>query len=1636
MKRLSKNRILSLFLALTILFTALPFNTVGANASVSNSINSNYGSVIGNTAEFNGYFPVPVSTDPEKVKNPWGTDCEQFSDSETPDNLVLVITNYHCSDSGELWYKVKATPGQELPGKLQTNPWVYQDNINNPLGDSLIIHDNGKNYVFDEDGNIASSITFTDFNSKKLLAQSTLQGSVKYQWQIEYETGKWINIYKENEAEIDISISMIATLLVDDSVNVRCVSSCTFKSAISDTIKISVDFNSFGTNHENTVENSIPEESKRMVYAAPVMYAANDGIDTVAEESNTVLVTVQFVMGNNTAPIENGLFTYNVPYNGNVKDNIVIPAVQGYTAYLEDDRNTPIIGTYGLNETNVTENKTITFRFWPAEVSYKVVYMQQNVLDDGYTVVRTDNLTGLTGSDPIVENVIQDGFIQVWCDTDKIAADGSTVIEVKYDRLYFKMLFDLDGGYGVQPVYARYGTPVSVINPTKAGYIFLGWNALNGPYNESDGEKTVDIGAFTDITIPAMHTNYKALWQASETAKVTVVIWGQNADDNNYSYMADASNGLSFQAKPDTEVTYNPNGGYVCGYAEEHVHGEGDCESTCGKTEHTHSAVGGSCYTLTCNDIVHTAHTDSCYTCGIINHNHTTACYSGVGNKQDVYTGIPNNPSEGYVCDHWYYDNLIYIDGSWYKYSGTTSAGTIASTTCGKTEGTHTHSDACISTDSSCPGIHTHTANCYMLSCTSEEHSHNATCYAGCIKEEHTHGEGCMLTISGMSSNLWTFSHADAVTVAADGSTTLNVYYNRTEFTLHFRDQNSDSDDFGTITDRWGSNIEKRFYEACEKAGYNSWSEKRNASSPWTNHLEIMPAENRTYYRYEGSGNMIFIMTYYKETFVEGEYEKAFEVELHRGNYTTVSEEEYIELEGFEINKSKSTDIGERTDGAVFYYDRKSFHLVFDNYNTIEKNEPVLFETPLSTYGSYTLDASQAPAVYQPGSVTFKGWYLAPQTPNDFNFNNVNAFDFANSTMPANDLKLYAWWQPVTHNVTFYYDYAALEAGTVYVADNITYNYDVPHGSPIQNPYTPPVDPTSSYYSFVGWFYVNENGTETMWDFTYTTVTGDVQLYGKWNSTTPADYEVKFVYVDKNGKEISIADPIIGRALGGTTKTFDAKFNEELYEGYQDRYYPRDMSHSITINLEDVSQNTFTFYYDYVEYTSYTVKYLEKETGKPMSEISAEYPSKKTVENNTHAMVTETFVAIPGYLPDAYQKVCKIDPDGTNEIVFFYTKDNENGLWTVHYWLENLEGTYSEAIDMLFTGTAKNGAIVTAPTDTVIENYTYYAAHPNNVSTGTVSINEVTHLHMYYKRTLHNYKVQYLEAGTNKVIAPEKVVEDLKWETLVTEYAIDANINFDIYKVYGDAEKSLEISVDETKNVITFYYTEKRVNINYRVVGPDGCGTVTPGSESLQISSGIASGSVASPSSSVYKFVGWYSDSECMNSLGTNTTYVPTKSENALWVDGTTYYAKFKYNLTSLTIEKQGHDSIDVNQTFIFTIRGVPETDTAGIDLTVTIHGNGEITITDLPIGNYVVTEQTDWSWRYDLTEWSFTTDGDNNKNVSTDGVNGATITLGATGNDITFTNERTKIYWLDGDSYKVNIFRKKEDKEGGNVNV
>lgn len=113
--------------------------------------------------------------------------------------------------------------------------------------------------------------------------------------------------------------------------------------------------------------------------------------------------------------------------------------------------------------------------------------------------------------------------------------------------------------------------------------------------------------------------------------------------------------------------------------------------------------------------------------------------------------------------------------------------------------------------------------------------------------------------------------------------------------------------------------------------------------------------------------------------------------------------------------------------------------------------------------------------------------------------------------------------------------------------------------------------------------------------------------------------------------------------------------------------------------------------------------------------------------------------------------------------------------------------------------------------------------------------------------------------------------------------------------------------------------------------------------------------------------------------------------------------------VADLTITKSG-DITDENQSFIFYVKD----STGKLVNTVIINGTGSVTIKDLPLDTYTVTEDTNWSWRY----------------TPTDGAS-KTITLIANGeNDVKFNNNRSWIYWLSGDSYNENQFTVKSKDE------
>lgn len=1335
-----------------------------------------------------------------------------------------------------------------------------------------------------------------------------------YQWQIRVGD-VWANIVGDNGPSITLTYAKVQNALAAGGAQVRCVLVNGSQLTTSPVATVTVD--STIATETKSVEQTIPVTSfyvpakKNLVQELNADVLADGDTDTPVVTSYSIFINYRFENGEVAADP----YIASLAAGTSFKATVNFPNVQGYLPYYRENQQNSI----DLDYSSMTEDVTIDVVYKPTNVNYTVIHYWQNVDNDQYVEHERETGQGLTGTEVPDVKKTYEGFYALVYEQPAIAAAGNTVIEVYYDRNYYLMNFELDGGYGVEPIYARYGAKISVGEPTKAGYKFAGW--------------TLDGAAATlPETMPNQNVTYKALWTAGDTAKVTVVFWGENANDEEYSYIKSSEVYL----KPETEFTYSEEGTLLCKLKE-----------------HTHSA---DCYELTCEKDIHA---------------HSINCYPGATNQTVNPLNPPRNPEQGqvyrgnFLVYEWKY---IYIGNQWYEYNGQAANGSVVQPTCGKDSHT-THSIA---------------DGCYQLTCAETEHTHTADCYMG---------------NAGLESNLWRFVKSDTVTVAADGSSVINVYYDRTEKTLTFN-YNYNNNRYNSteeITAKWGSDISARYKEIVANAKSTFWSQNSGGSQPYTNYVGIMPQKNTIYYNRGKSGSE-GSMTYWGQD-QNGQYTiKLFEV-TGVGGYT-VSDEDRYDFEGFTYDHGAENGAG--CAGAKFYYTRNSYTLTFnDGYEDV-KSEKVKYEASLSAYSSFT---PVVPSAYEPGSVRFDGWYLNPECTGV-------EYKLDEHQMPADNVLLYAKWTPVMHTVEFYLDQAAKNAGTKLEGYE---DVCVEHGAKVE---PVPAEPTNGSYAFVGWFY-EENGVEKAFDFANMPVTKDMKVYAKWSSNTLKQYKVIFIL---QGSETKVADDLTGSGLAGTTKTFDAKGGTELYSDYQEGYFPTLKSQSLTLDIE-ADELTLTFEYVQKDAVPYTVKYINTETN--TSVFDGIQIEDKVVEDNKKAVVTETFKPISGFIPDAYQKRLVVTADGENILYFYYTKDTTHAYYKITHYTENLAPDAQG--NRTWTEYASSQAIgdigTTYTADSInIPGFTFDRSVEGTVQSGELKA-EGLELKLYYTRNSYPYEVRYLEYGTGKELhAPKQ--ESAKYGQIVSEEAI----GIEHYECVTDSPQTLNIKVEEDEkeaklNILIFYYQEKQATINYVAVGPEGynedgtpketvAGKVEPSSEAVKVLSGNANGSTATADAPTYRFAGWY-DSEG-NLLSTDAKYTPARPGSTIGDDGNvtgglwpeegiTYYAKFEYNLTTLTITKTGCADIDNGQSFLFKVEGYGLPNGG---LVIAINGNGSETISGLTVGQeYTVTEITEWSWRYSA------------------GVQ--KMTLKPNGNELTVQNTRSedKYKWLDGDCYKENNF-------------
>ena len=688
--------------------------------------------------------------------------------------------------------------------------------------------------------------------------------------------------------------------------------------------------------------------------------------------------------------------------------------------------------------------------------------------------------------------------------------------------------------------------------------------------------------------------------------------------------------------------------------------------------------------------------------------------------------------------------------------------------------------------------MHVHSTGCYELSCGKKEHEHTyegtykgsifstryyvGGCYAAgdadaktggstepqCGIEEHKHTTG----------NFWTDScYSDELIC---GQTAVNNHTHSVAngcYGMKFENIK-----YGQATDAFWS-----------QAPTLKWLVDPDDTTFYTN-APAMPNSNLIIYGTTQSGSST--IHYYEK--VDGKettnsIHPDYVVNTEGWSFT---KEDYIDIPGFTYSSSRSEG-----DTYYIYYTRNSYKLSFMNSGeeVSEHTATYLYEGDISGTG-FTPDY---PETLEPNAYVFDGWYTSPT------FGDTE-FAFANATMPANDLILYVKWTPKTHTVTIYKTDARVPE------EQIGDTQTVPHGSYAVAPTTP----TNGSYSFVGWFYKGSDGIERGFDFSMP-VNQDLELYAKWSSNVLVPYTIRYAVKASDGTYTYIAPETTGQALAGQTRTFLAKAGDDLDDGYREGYFPETSSHSITPSAEDPAENTYTFVYVQKDKVPYTVRYMDKGTGEPLE-------NAKNVETSK-AIVTETFVVINGYMPDAYQKTLVLSANGENIITFWYIKDDIHAPVQVIHYIQNAAGdgyTVYQNTSNLNTEINDTFSADILQIDGFV--FDHAKANKNEVQptegglavSGTVTAEGLV-LELYYNRNLYPYAFRFVEKGTNIELA-EPLTGTARYGAQVVEKAA-------VIPGYACAQATgaivIKMENEALQNVFTFYYERALADLTIKKSG-------------------------------------------------------------------------------------------------------------------------------------------------------------------------------------------------------------------------
>lgn len=1189
------------------------------------------------------------------------------------------------------------------------------------------------------DGTKTAQVTLPQSGRVTMEAASET-GDTDYQWQIQLD-GDWVNIYDATAASLTLTYAMVSPALEKGSAMVRCAVG---GESVSDPVKVTV---SYDVEADAAALNRQRDELTQETSAAASAPRRTPRRASRSSAPEYINVTVNYLDAVTRLPIYTG-FSATIKGGEPYSQKVLSPTYLGYAPYwsAEDpDTTDPGAATESAQSLDLSvgagytgETYTVNVYYKAIAVSYAVRYYFQNIHDDMYSenvdyYKRDSALTGtIIANEALGLGEEQTrGFTKLYHYPEAVAADGSTVFECYYDRNYYQVKLDANGGYGSEHVYARYGTPFVATTPTRHGYRFAGWDKL-GENGEGDGKADTPPS-----TVPAENASYIALWESADTT-YTVVYWLKKPESNSKPTADCTAEDMTYIAN----VTVDAKAGDI-------VNPRSDPDHTgiySPKLEES---------TYICDNRDHMAdpsqHTDACKLGSTLRHYVYDSTQMQVEVQGDGSTVINTVYSRREYTLRFYYGHAWNDNGTphYYVVGGSTyNFGNIAH---------------------QCPDVSDYNDMTLlervksvwgevqvpdgedMSSLISEEH--RAAYRLGTLPEDGSYNSNqrkyyyleFTAPYGADISDLWPSEVFDKVplTDAEKATHTSNggsghldndgwgnyAYFAgwNGEFNIKYTQDHSNS----TIKCYYPLLDDTLLYDESRISTYgdpgrvsflaffdNGANVKWSIPIAWHYELYLPTLDNK-----ETEGSVL----------KNGVYYTLYKTVEANDNNEDIGQQTCPPLPGFTAPASKDgTKIvheegmsdGRPSITAQYYYTRNEYKLTLQNHSQIDAETPPYGDDLDGWVVAFT--PVQYPDTLERGAYTFSGWYTTS--------GHYEGSEYVpGSTMPAHNVALYAGWKPVQRTVKMFRSLADMrEYQSTGNEALVHYTQVVDHGSTLGE-IADPTDPSGHGYTFGGWFY-EKSGKKVALTPTDTAVKEDLLVYAEWSHLTAQPYLIHYVLKETADKEwkallddASLFSPEDGKAYTvtngsgesrtyiyyagegggyhrqiaadsrgyanqGSTRTFYPKAGDpynQLYSGFNTGHYPTLASHSITMEEDTPSNptvNVFTFYYVHAAKVSYKVEYRYHDTGKL---IESESTGTGVVEKETpKAVVTERFAVVKDCVPDAFYKrlVLAVVEDGKggyvgspdNVVTFYYTKNIENAYYAIHYMLQNVDAATDE----------------------------------------------------------------------------------------------------------------------------------------------------------------------------------------------------------------------------------------------------------------------------------------------------------------------------------------------------------------------